>query len=162
MDAWTAARWAHNRGEAAEPGELADDPDTADVRRARTIARWLDDRYVDPLIGMLLPGIGDLLGSLFGLYIVAIAARRRLPAIVIARMLLNLALDAGLGIVPVIGDLADVAFRANRRNVALLARRAGGGSTWQDWAAVIGALLLVLALLAVSIYAAVRLIQWLL
>jgi len=144
----------------AEPGDLATTPDDADLRRARTIARWLDDRYIDPLIGFLLPGVGDLVGSLFGMYLVAIAARRRMPAIVIARMLLNLAIDAGLGIVPVLGDVGDAAFHANRKNVALLEQRAGGGSTWRDWAVVVGALLLVLALLGLSIYAAVRVLAW--
>jgi hypothetical protein len=163
VDTWTAKRWAHNRGEAAA---LDDRPDPAapealaDVRRARTIARWLDDRYLDPLIGFVLPGVGDLVGSIFGMYIVSIAARRRMPAIVIARMLLNLAIDAAFGVVPVIGDVGDLAFQANRKNVALLESRATGQSTWKDWAAVVGALVLFLALFALLIYASVRLIQW--
>ncbi len=130
------------------------------MRRARTIARVLDDAYVDPILGFLLPGVGDLVGSIIGLYIVSIAVRRRMPAIVIARMLLNLAIDSAVGILPVVGDAADVAFKANNRNAALLESRVAGGSTWRDWAAVVGALALFLAVTAVMIYAAVRLLQW--
>jgi Domain of unknown function (DUF4112) len=132
-----------------------------ELRRARTIARWLDDAFLDPILGLVLPGVGDLIGSLFGLYLVSIAVRQRLPAIVIARMLLNLALDAGLGAVPVLGDAVDFAFRANRRNVALLESRTTRGSTWRDWAAVLGALALVLVAIGGLIYASIRFLQWL-
>ena len=135
------------------------DPRDPDVRRARTIARVLDDHYVDPILGFFLPGVGDLVGSMFGLYVVGIAARRRLPAIVIARMLLNLAIDAALGVVPLLGDLGDIAFRANRRNLDLLEARVRGGDTWRDWAAVIGALVLVIAAFAGLVWLLVRLIE---
>ncbi|HET7506709.1 MAG TPA: DUF4112 domain-containing protein, partial [Kofleriaceae bacterium] len=74
-----------------------------EIERARTLARVLDHYLVDPLIGLVLPGAGDLIGSLLGLYIVGIAVRRRISPIVIARMLLNLAIDAGIGFVPIAG-----------------------------------------------------------
>ncbi len=136
------------------------DPLDPDVRRARALARWLDDRYLDPLLGFLLPGVGDLIGSLLGLYIVAIAKRRGLPRIAIARMLLNLALDAALGVVPLVGDAADVAFRANDRNLALLESRVTGRDTWRDWAAVLGAFALFVALLVLLVWTFVRLVRW--
>src|SRR4051794_27701907 len=78
----------------------APDPIAPEVRRAEWIARWLDDRYLDPLVGFLLPGVGDLLASGAGLYIVWVGVRKRLPLIVLARMLLNLGLDALFGAVP--------------------------------------------------------------
>lgn len=162
VDRWTAQRWAHNRGEAPPP--TIDPPrfDAADpdVRRARTIARWMDDRYLDPILGFVLPGVGDLIGSLLGLYIVSIAAKRGLPRIAIARMLLNLAIDAALGVVPIVGDMADVAFKANDRNLALLETRITRRDTWRDWAAVLGALGLFVALLALLVWTFVRLVRW--
>lgn len=105
------------------------------------MARVLDDAYVDPILGLLLPGAGDVVGSLLGLYTVGLAARRRVAPIVIARMLLNLAIDAGLGAIPFLGDLFDLGFKANNRNIALLADRThrGGQGTARDWLAVIGA-----------------------
>src|SRR5689334_8756456 len=91
-----------------------------ELERVRSLARVLDHYLVDPLLGLVFPGGGDLIGSLLGLYMVGVAVRRRMSPVVIARMLLNLALDAGLGLVPVAGDLFDFAFKAHQRNLALL------------------------------------------
>ena len=119
-----------------------------DLASAATLVRWLDERYLDPLIGLLLPELGDLLTSLAGLYLVVVAARRKLGAVVIARMLLNLGLDALLGAVPLIGDLADFVYRANTRNLALLrARGSGRPARVTDWLAVGGAAVFLLGAL---------------
>jgi hypothetical protein len=74
---------------------------------------------LDALIG-LVPGIGDAITTLLALYIVGEARALGAPRILIARMLANVALDGVVGAVPIAGDLFDVAWRANRRNVALL------------------------------------------
>jgi hypothetical protein len=50
--------------------------------------------------------------------------RRRLPPVVQARMVLNAAIDMLLGLVPLLGDLVDIAWKANLRNLALLERHA--------------------------------------
>jgi hypothetical protein len=76
---------------------------------------------LDALIG-LVPGIGDAVSTLLALYIVREARALGAPRLLVARMLANVALDGVVGMVPVAGDLFDVAFRANRRNVALLLR----------------------------------------
>jgi hypothetical protein len=127
------------------------DPELA---RAHRMARVLDHYLVDPVIGLVLPGIGDVIGSLLGLYTVAIALKRKISPVVIARMLLNLGLDTLVGIVPLFGDLADVGFKANKRNVALLQSRAahGGKATWRDWLMVIGAALVFIAAIGLTIY----------
>ena len=74
---------------------------------------------LDALIG-LVPGIGDIVSTALSLYIVREARAIGAPRLLVARMLANVALDGVVGAVPVAGDLFDVAFRANRRNVALL------------------------------------------
>ena len=74
---------------------------------------------LDALIGPV-PGIGDAITTLLALYIVNEARALGAPRLLIARMLANVALDGVVGVVPVAGDLFDAAFRANRRNVALL------------------------------------------
>jgi Domain of unknown function (DUF4112)/ParB-like nuclease domain len=53
-------------------------------------------------------------------YIVVEAARLRVPASVLLRMGLNVALELIIGAVPVAGDLFDFVFKANERNVRLL------------------------------------------
>src|SRR5690348_16002469 len=79
-----------------------------DIRAAETLARWLDDRFLDPLLGLVLPGVGDVVGSALGLYVVGVALRRRLPLVTVARMLMNLGVDALVGAVPLAGDLFDI------------------------------------------------------
>jgi len=132
-----------------------------DIARARALARILDDYFVDPLIGLVLPGIGDVITSVLGLYIVAIALRRRVSPVVIARMLLNLGLDAAIGAVPLVGDVFDFGFRANRRNVALLTDRVAtsGRATARDWLAVVAAAAGFVAIVGLVCWAVVALVR---
>lgn len=122
-----------------------------DIVRVRTLVRALDKYYLDPILGFILPGVGDVLGSVLGLYPVAIAVKRGLSMVIVARMLLNLALDALFGAVPLLGDLVDAGFRANTKNLDLLESRSvqGGRATGKDYAMVAGAaIVFVLAVLA--------------
>ena len=73
----------------------------------------------DGIIG-LIPGIGDVAGMLVSLYIVAGAKRSGASGATLIRMLLNVGIEALIGAVPVIGDLFDMAFKANIRNMKLL------------------------------------------
>ncbi len=74
---------------------------------------------IDPIIG-LLPGGGDLAMSVVSSYILVEAARLGLPRPTLLRMLWNLVFDALIGIVPMAGDLADFAWKANSKNLALI------------------------------------------
>ena len=74
---------------------------------------------IDALIG-LIPGIGDAVTTVMSLYIVREARELGAPRHLIARMLVNVALDSVVGAVPLLGDAFDVMWRANRRNMALL------------------------------------------
>lgn len=78
---------------------------------------------LDALIG-LVPGIGDFLGALVGTVLVVEALRLRVPWWVVGRMLFNLWIDGTLGAIPVVGDLWDFYFKANRRNLRLLQQHA--------------------------------------
>ncbi len=74
---------------------------------------------IDQLIG-LVPGIGDLIGGVLSLYIILEAARMGVPRGLLARMGWNVAVDTLVGEVPILGDLFDIGFKANIRNLALL------------------------------------------
>lgn len=89
---------------------------------------------LDPLIG-LIPGIGDALANLIGTLILGIAARLRLPRIVLARMSLNLLINGTVGAVPIIGDLFSVWFQSHARNATLLREAAlkPDRETRPDW-----------------------------
>lgn len=101
----------------------------ADARkRVRRLARVMDSSFrlpggfrigLDGLIG-LVPVVGDLAASGASIYIVAQAARAGVPGRVLGRMLLNIALDTAIGAIPVLGDVFDVAFKTNLRNVRLM------------------------------------------
>lgn len=136
------------------------DPDP-ELARVRRLARVLDDYYVDPLLGFVLPGIGDLAGSLVGLYTILIAIRRRVSPVIIARMLIHLAVDAALGVIPIVGDVFDIGHKATTKNLALLTRRveAGGRATARDWVAVVGAVLAFVAAAGLAIYAVVAVVR---
>src|SRR3954452_7553470 len=96
------------------------DEDDRDVALAVKLADWLDDRYIDPVVGLVLPGAGDLAMTLVGLYPIVVAVRRQMPAVVVARMFTNLAIDAMVGAVPILGDAFDFVFKAHRKNANLL------------------------------------------
>jgi hypothetical protein len=81
---------------------------------------------LDPIVG-LIPGLGDLTAPVFTGLLLITGFRLRVPAIVQARMVLNAALDMLLGLVPFLGDVADLAWKANLRNLALLERHARPG-----------------------------------
>jgi len=101
----------------------------------RRLVFWMDSAFripgtgvrigLDPILGLLLPGVGDVLGALPSLLLVSLAMRQGVPLVVLLRMLLNLAMDSAIGAVPVLGDIFDGAFHANEKNLALLERHAG-------------------------------------
>jgi len=135
------------------PPESPDRERERDIRQAEQLAVWTDRRFLDPLIGFILPGAGDLVGAMIGLNIVRIAAKHRLPKSTIARMLLNLSIDCLGGAVPIAGDLFDIVYRANVKNVELLKRRAGPQpSSASDWLVMAGAVALFIAALAIPIW----------
>jgi uncharacterized protein DUF4112 len=119
------------RSSFAEFSTGAAGPMTRDARVARidALAQLMDGAFVvpgtdirfglDALIG-LVPGIGDAVTTLISLFIVNEARALGAPRLLIARMVANVAVDGLVGAVPLVGDVFDVAFRANRRNLALL------------------------------------------
>jgi len=103
----------------------------------RDLVRWLDAAIVipgtnigiglDALVGFFAPVVGDWVGALAALVLLREAFRRRVPPVIVARMLLNVLVDTLLGMIPVAGDLFDVAFQSNKRNLDLLERHAREG-----------------------------------
>jgi hypothetical protein len=118
---------------------------------------------LDAVIG-LIPGLGDVIGSLVGAYSLWIARRLGAPTSVQARMLMNLALDGVIGLVPLAGDLFDFAFKAHSRNHALLSRwlQTPHQTARSSWGVVALGALVLLALLGAGAWLLVKTVQWLL
>ena len=75
---------------------------------------------LDGIVGFI-PGVGDILGGLASSIIIVAAWIRGVPKAVVARMVLNVAIETAVGSLPVVGNLFDIGWRANRRNYRLLA-----------------------------------------
>lgn len=124
----------------------------ASLELAEWLAHWMDRRYIDPLLALLLPGVGDALGAVIGLLGVFAAFKLRAHPLVIARMLLNLAVDALLGTIPFAGPVFDLFYRANSRNLELLRSRDVREPRASDALLVGGAALLFLAALLAPVF----------
>lgn len=97
------------------------------VKHARTIAKLLDSQFgflgirfgLDNIVG-LLPGLGDVVGLAFSGYLVWIGFQAKLPQKYLNQMIANVVLDFVIGTVPLIGDIGDLFFKANLRNLKIL------------------------------------------
>lgn len=116
----------------AEPDGEPDSIRAALERRAKTsrAIAWLLDECIhipgtklrfglDPLLG-LIPGGGETVTTLVGIFLLGDASRRGIPFKTLFRMGGNLLLNAGIGAIPVVGDLFSFWFKSNSRNYDLL------------------------------------------
>ena len=97
-------------------------------------AELLDSRFqipgtrirfgIDPLLS-LIPGAGDLASPVYTAVLLAQAFYQGIPKVVVGRMLLNALIDAVIGAIPFAGQVGDIFWRANLRNLELLERHAG-------------------------------------
>jgi hypothetical protein len=109
-----------------------------------SLAHLLDDCFripgtsvrfgIDGIVG-LIPAIGDVLTGLASCILVFAAWVRGVPYVTLIRMVVNLAVDVLIGAVPLLGDVFDIAWKANRRNYALMVRHIEQPRrhTWKDW-----------------------------
>ena len=105
------------------------------LKRLRRLAWMIDGAFGIPgtrfrfglnsVIG-LAPVAGDAVLGAISLYIVYEAAQLGVPGPQLARMLANVALEVAGGSVPILGDLFDMALKANLRNLAIIERHVGG------------------------------------
>ncbi|MFC7333216.1 DUF4112 domain-containing protein [Rhodocista pekingensis] len=115
--------------------------DPAVIAHLRDLSHLLDSRWTIPGTGIrfgldgvasIVPVVGDSLTGVVSAYIVWQARRMGVPTPTIARMLWNVGVDWAVGSIPVVGTVFDVAFKANRKNMALLNRHL---DTFEDLAA---------------------------
>lgn len=132
-----------------------------DLQRLEHLAQWMDRRYLDPILGLLLPGAGDAMGAAIGLLGVVSAFRLGAHPVVIARMLLNLALDSVLGSIPLLGAVLDFFYKAHSRNLALLKTRDVRKPRASDWLIVVAAGVAFLLALCLPLLVLLAAVTWL-
>ncbi|HUQ96795.1 MAG TPA: DUF4112 domain-containing protein [Chitinophagaceae bacterium] len=115
---------------------------------------------LDGIIG-LIPGAGDLTTFAVSGYMLLILARNGASGFVLARMILNILIDAVIGAVPLIGDLFDIAFKANMRNMRLMQEHYQEGRHQGSAAKVIvPVLILLFAVIAALIWGSYKLLSY--
>lgn len=143
----------------------------ASLRNLDALARLMDSQFkipgtnirfgFDALIG-LVPGVGDFSTFLVSGAMLMILAKNGADGYILSRMVLNVTLDALIGSIPVLGDIFDVAFKANQRNMRLMhehyveGRHRGGA-----WKLLIPVLLLLLIVVGVIVWGSYALLSWL-
>lgn len=75
---------------------------------------------LDGFLG-LIPGIGDFVGGLLSSVLIYKANQIGVPRTILMRMIINMLIDSSLGEIPVLGDIFDFVWKANKRNANLLA-----------------------------------------
>ena len=128
---------------------------------AEHLVTLLDDRFriagtdfrfgLDPIIGILFPGIGDAVTGAGSVGLLALALRRGVPRVVLVRMVLNILVDVLAGSLPIVGDIFDAAYKSNRRNLELIRENEDPGSKPTVWSYVIATLGVILAILSIIV-----------
>ena len=140
-------------------------------KKTERLGWLLDDLFRVPILGWrfgldalvgLIPGIGDTGTALASFYILASAVRHGVPKITLLRMGLNIGFDYLLGSLPIVGDIADVWWKSNQKNIALLRKRAtvsaeeARAGSMSDWlfvgGIIVGLIVLGISSAVVSIY----------
>ena len=140
------------------------------ISNVESMATWMDSRFtipgtkirfgLDALIG-LIPGAGDFATLFISGYMINILARNGASGFVVARMALNIVIDAILGSIPILGDIFDVAFKANVRNMKLMrehyveGRHKGGA-----WKIVIPVMLLLVLFVGALAWVSYQFFMW--
>jgi hypothetical protein len=99
------------------------------LKRLQRIARIMDTAWgipgtkirfgADSIIG-LVPGAGDMITLGISAYTLMLAMQMGAPRSLLTKMAANVAIDTGLGVIPVVGDIFDMFFKSNTRNIAML------------------------------------------
>jgi len=118
---------------------------------------------LDGIIG-LIPGLGDILAGLASCIIIVAAWFRGVPYVALVRMVVNVGVDVLVGAIPIAGDAFDIAWKANRRNYALMTRhlRQPRKHTWKDYVFLICMAAVLLAIFILPVIVIVWLAGWLL
>ena len=118
---------------------------------------------LDGIIG-LVPGIGDVLAGLASIVFPLAGWIRGLPYITLVRMVANIGIGVLVGSIPLLGDIFDIAWKANRRNYRLLTRHLGEPRqhTRRDWVFLLILVVILGLIFAIPVVLVLWLLAWLL
>ena len=115
---------------------------------------------VDFILG-LLPVVGDVVSLGMSGVLVATMAKNGASPMLVLRMLINVALDATVGSVPILGNLFDLFYKANNRNTELMREYyEEGRHRGSVWPVVVGVIVAIVLILALVTYLAAVIVGW--
>ena len=116
---------------------------------------------LDGILG-LIPGLGDITGSALSTYILLQALNAGVAPVVIARMGINILFDTFIGMIPIVGDIFDITFKANLRNLELINayHQSPQESVKRSALSVAAIFIIFIAILIFMIWLAINLFQW--
>ena len=134
------------------------------------MADFLDNRFripgtqirfgADFLVG-LIPYVGDVITFFVSGFLVLVMTRYGASGKVLLKMIGNIWLDGMVGTIPFLGDIFDLRYRANMRNLNLLQEHFGEGKhEGSAWGIIFLLILTLLLLVALSIYVVWRVLYW--
>jgi hypothetical protein len=116
---------------------------------------------LDGIIG-LIPGVGDMSTFAVSGYMLWLMARNGASGFVMARMVVNVLIDALVGSVPIIGDLFDIVFKANIRNMKLMHEHYHEGRhRGSAWKVILPVLIVLFVIILLIVWATYQLLSWL-
>ena len=153
------------------------EPPAGDLARLQALARLMDSAVqipgtpvrfgLDGVLG-LIPGAGDTVSALMSVFILYEARRLGISRLTLRRMATNVLLDAVVGTVPFAGDVFDIYWKANNRNVELLRRHLESAaspdapsSRWSDRLFFLGLICILITIIALGVTLAYVTIRWL-
>ena len=145
-------------------------PVPEELESLNSITKLLDNRFripgtdikfgVDFLIG-LVPYAGDILSFLMSAGIILTMVRHGASGMVLLKMLWNVFLDTTVGSIPILGDIFDLQYKANRRNFYLLKEHYGQGKhEGSIWWLVILVVVVLAAMLVLMMWLIWILVSW--
>lgn len=118
-------------------------------------------RFGGDFILGLVPGAGDLLSLGLSGVLVATMAKNGASPLLVLKMLFNVGLDATVGSIPLLGNIFDLYYKANTRNLNLMREHyAQGKHTGSIWPSLILIAVVLLLILGVMIWALASLYRW--
>lgn len=94
--------------------------DSSEMRTIEVISKWMDNRFLDPIIGFFIPGFGDVITTIVALpYLNFTLFKCRSLSLTIV-VLCHFILDILVGLFPVIGDIVDACHKAYAKNARII------------------------------------------
>ena len=140
------------------------------IKNLEWLAKLMDSQFsipgtnirfgLDAIIG-LIPGAGDFASFIVSAFMLSGLAKKGASGYLLARMTTNIIVDALVGSIPVLGDIFDVAFKANERNLKLMREHYSEGKHKGSAAKFIVPIIFVLAIIVgLIVWGSYKLISW--